>query len=218
MQAFFLGIANGVTCLAFCAPVLIPIFMSGHQTPQKSWLLLAKFLFGRFLGYLVFGLLAWATNQLIILVGFYNALFFGSVYLGLAILMLINGIISIKNVSNKLPNHTECQISPRKLPAFLKNSPQLLPIGLGLLTGLNLCPPFLMAFANATFTPSLLDSLFFFTLFFVGTSLFFLPVPFLGLLNRKVSIQTIGNFVSILIAFYYFYSGFMQILGGFYLL
>ena len=36
MQGFLLGLANGTTCLAFCAPALIPFLMHEGQTVRQN--------------------------------------------------------------------------------------------------------------------------------------------------------------------------------------
>jgi len=105
-------------------------------------------------------------------------------------------------------------VTPRDLRSRLKNWPALFPVALGFFTGLNLCPPFLAAFANASYTGSLLASLLFFTAFFLGTSLFFVPIPFLGAFSHIQPLRIIGKYAAIIMALYYLYSGIMQIAGG----
>jgi hypothetical protein len=56
MQGFLLGLANGTTCLVFCAPALIPFVMHEGQTVRQNLVTLVKFLGGRMGGYLLFGL------------------------------------------------------------------------------------------------------------------------------------------------------------------
>ena len=36
MQGFFLGLANGTSCLAQCAPILIPYFLSAGGNAHKN--------------------------------------------------------------------------------------------------------------------------------------------------------------------------------------
>src|SRR4030042_1680787 len=65
--------------------------------------------------------------------------------------------------------------------------------GLGFLTGLNLCPPFLLAFTEAAKTGVLWRSVLFFAAFFVGTSVYILPLAILGLGRRVEALQYIGR-------------------------
>ncbi len=205
MQGFLLGLANGVTCLAYCAPVLIPFMLGEGQKTRQNWAVLGKFLGGRLGGYLLFGVLAWLASQLIFGPAAYRNLLFGAIYVVLAALLLVYGLL-------KAP--APCVGSIRGARAFLRRWPLLLPVGLGFLTGLNLCPPFLLAITSAAGAGSLAASLVFFLAFFVGTSVYFIPTAFVGLANRMSALQTVGKLAAVLIALYYLYSGIIYIAGG----
>jgi len=74
-----------------------------------------------------------------------------------------------------------------------------------LVTGLNLCPPFVAAGLRATQEPNLTGVLLFFTVFFLGTSVWFLPSVSLGLLRRFEAIAVVARFTLFLLAAYYGY-------------
>jgi sulfite exporter TauE/SafE len=224
MQGLLLGLANGTTCLAYCAPVLIPLFLGEGRRVRQNWSLLAQFLGGRLIGYLLFGLLAWTANQLLFKDAALREVLFGGIYVLLAGLLLIYGLNKVKGSGKQLqaehpapgsqPTFVGCPIPLKKLRPLLMHWPVLVPAMLGLLTGLNLCPPFLLAFANAVISPTLLDSLLFFITFFVGTAIFFLPVAFVGLIRNQVALQTVGKLTALIMAGYYLFSGIVQIYGG----
>lgn len=205
MQSFLLGLANGTTCLAYCAPVLIPFMLGKGQPTRRNWLLLAQFLGGRMGGYLLFGLLAWAAGQLIQPGEAWRGLVYGAAYLGLAGLLLFSTFV-------RTP--APCAGSAPRLRRWLRGAPALLPAALGFFTGLNLCPPFLLAFAGAAENASLAASLLFFLLFFIGTSLYFIPLPLVGLLSRHNDLRWIGKVAAALVAAYYLYSGLISLIGG----
>lgn len=92
--------------------------------------------------------------------------------------------------------------------------PTLLPLIIGFITGLNICPPFLLAFTRATATGSLLQSMLFFIMFFWGTSVYFLPVPLLGFLNRFSKLRTVGKFAVFIMAFFYLVIGIAMVVKG----
>jgi hypothetical protein len=71
-----------------------------------------------------------------------------------------------------------------------------------------------MAITGAASEGNLLESLFFFGAFFLGTSIFFLPIPFMGLLKRKEALQTIGKMAAGLIGVYYLGMGVLILVGG----
>ena len=60
IRGLLLGLAVGPTCLASCVPAMVPVLIGTDQGRRISGLLTAKFLAGRLIGYLLFGLLAWA--------------------------------------------------------------------------------------------------------------------------------------------------------------
>jgi Na+-driven multidrug efflux pump len=54
----------------------------------------------------------------------------------------------------------------------------------------------------------------FFAEFFVGTSLYFIPAPFLGSLGRYPAVRETGRLAALIVGVYYIYLGIMTILGG----
>lgn len=204
MQGFLLGLANGTTCLAYCVPVLIPFLLGEGRRTRQNWMLLAKFLGGRLVGYLLFGLLAFLAGQLLLSAGRYRNQLFGAATIALAALLAWYGLA-------KPP--TPCGGSFKGARLWLRRWPALLPLGLGFLTGLNLCPPFLMAITGAAGNGTLWGSLLFFGAFFVGTSLYFIPLPFLGAFHRSEALRIIGKMTALLMALYYLYSGVLMLLG-----
>ena len=72
---------------------------------------------------------------------------------------------------------------------------------------MNFCPPFLLAVTTAAEQTSLLQSVLFFLTFFLGTSRFLIPAPFLGLLRGVSALHVIGKMAAGLIGAYYFFIG-----------
>lgn len=237
MDGFLLGLANGITCVASCAPVMIPLFLGeGRRVKQNGWLL-AQFLLGRLLGYLLFGGLAWLMGRLIFQGTGPSGILFGAVYVLTGGLLLIYGLgefirlpqrfspvepAEAKSVgfdrlsqrSSLLNQHFGCPVPPRQVRRWLRFAPALFPLALGFLTGLNLCLPFIAAFTGAAGQASLLGSALFFAAFFAGTAVFFLPFPFIGTFQRAQGLRTIGKFAAIFVALYYLYTGAMTLMGG----
>lgn len=205
MEGFLLGLTSGGTCLAYCAPVLVPLMLGAGRSARGNGLLLAEFLFGRLGGYLLFGLLAWWTGQQILDDPVLRSVMFGSAYVILAALLLYFGLAGAP---------APCAlgvVAPRR---WLARRLALLPLGMGFITGLNLCPPFLLAFAGAAYSGSLAASLLLFAAFFIGTSIYMLPLPFLGAFHRHAAVAFIGKMAAVLMAVYYLYSGILTLLGG----
>jgi hypothetical protein len=76
-------------------------------------------------------------------------------------------------------------------------------VALGLLTGLNLCPPFVAAAVRAAQTHSLPAALGFFALFFAGTLVWFLPFVGIGAARRFTAVPVVARFTAGLVALYY---------------
>ncbi|MDY6877386.1 MAG: sulfite exporter TauE/SafE family protein [Chloroflexota bacterium] len=205
MQGFLLGLANGTTCLAFCAPALIPFLMHEGQTVRQNLVTLAKFLGGRLGGYTLFGLLAWATGSLLLRAANYQSLVIGAAYVGLAALLLVA-------VLRKKGPAGACAFEGAQ--AKLSRWPALLPVGMGFLAGLKVCPPLLLAFTEAASTGTLTGSLVLFLTFFLGTSIYFIPLSFLGAFTRVTALRIVGQFAAVIVALYYLYSGILLLAGG----
>ena len=205
MKGFLLGLSSGGTCLAYCAPLLVPLVLGAGRPVRGSGWLLAQFLIGRLGGYLLFGVFAWWTGQRILEDPLWRSLLFGSAYVLLAVLLLYFGLA-------KPP--VACTLGVVGVRKGLARRPFLLPLGMGFFTGLNLCPPFLLAFAGAAYSGSLAGSLLFFAAFFLGTTLYMIPLPFLGAFHRHSAVTWIGKTAAVLMAFYYLYSGILSFAGG----
>jgi sulfite exporter TauE/SafE len=206
MQGFLLGLANGTSCLALCAPVLIPFLLSEGDDVRHNLMTLLKFLAGRLGGYLLFGLLAWAVGGLLLEAGGYQALLIGGTYVGLSILLLVAVF------RKKRPAAGACVLSQAQ--ARFRRWPALIPVGMGLLAGLKVCPPLLLAFTDAASSGTLSGSLLLFATFFLGTSLYFLPLPLLGALTRLPDLRIVGKFAAVIVALYYLFSGVLLFAGG----
>jgi hypothetical protein len=186
--------------------VLIPYLLGEGKNTRHNTMVVMQFLLGRLLGYLCFALLAWMTGLVFLQNLGYRQVILGAVYIELAILLLIYSVFKPKK-------SCIASTSPAYLETIVTKWPVLLPICLGLLTGVNLCPPFLLIFTEAAYAESLGSSLGFFWMFFLGTSIYFSPILFLGLFNRFPQLQTVGKMTATLIALYYLYTGVMMI-GG----
>jgi len=155
MKGFLLGLANGTFCLMYCAPILVPYLLSEAKDVKRDFVTLLYFLIGRLLGYSVFAIIAWITSVVVNqnLAG--RTTILGVVYIALAILLIVYGFGNRElHCAGK-----STRILKKKINARYQ---ALLPATLGLLTGLNLCPPFLLAFFAAVDKNSLWHCLSFF--------------------------------------------------------
>jgi len=206
IQGFLLGLANGTTCLVFCIPVLVPFLLGEGKSVPNNLVTLSKFLGGRLGGYLLFGLLAWATGNFLSGAAGLQIPAYAIAYIGLAILLLTVGLRA------PAPPASACVV--KSAPAALRRWPALLPFGMGFLAGLKICPPMLLAFTGAANSGSLLGSLLLFLAFFLGTSIYFIPLSFLGAFARLPDLRIVGRFAAVIVALYYLFSGILMFAGG----
>jgi len=207
MQGLLLGLANGTVCVAYCAPVLVPYLLGEGRSIATNFVVLSEFLLGRLSGYLLFSVMAWLTHRLLLENPSHRELILGAVYIVLSCMLVTYGF-------SKPAKECAADRTRSLLPQLLTRNPATLPLVLGFLTGLNLCPPFLLAFTGAAASMSLAQSVLFFAFFFVGTSVYFIPAPLVGSFRRVGGLRTVGKLAGVVVAVYYFYLGIVMFGGG----
>jgi hypothetical protein len=203
-EGFLLGLASGGVCLAYCAPVLVPYLLGEGGSARSSGISIGGFLGGRLLGYLAFAVLAWLTHFAVV-----DNLPHHEIVLGIATIVLALLLIAYAFAGRR--RHCRANAISRRFP--LQN-PLLMPGLLGLMTGVNVCPPFLMAFGNAAQFATLRQSLLFFAAFFVGTSVYVAPLPLVGMVGRHEVVKTVGRLASGVVGLFYLYSGVASVAAG----
>jgi len=206
MQGFLLGLSSGAVCTAYCAPVLVPYLLGEKQDVARNVMALMQFLTGRLLGYLAVGFLAWGIDRSILQNFSFRQFIMGSAYI------ILSGLLIHYSFSK---GGKTCPAAPGNglLQKVRDAWPFLFPFIMGLATAVNLCPPFLLAVAGAMGEGTLLKSTLFLFMFFLGTSVFLIPVVFVGMLRRFHALHVIGKMAAGLIGVYYLYSG-AVIIGG----
>ena len=177
-RALALGLSTGFFCLGSCVPVLMPLFASSEKFGLKSHMKgLGIFLAGRLLGYSLFGAASYAVGQSLE----------GQDTVLTALLplgdVLLGGLMLAHATVCRLPHLAPCRASERW---YAKHN---LLFAAGFFTGINLCPPFLLAVTQAMRGGSLVQSILFFVVFFLTTSLYLLPFVLSGLAARFTEIR-----------------------------
>ena len=183
----------------------------GRRGVLQNFLALIQFLLGKLLGYLAFAVVAWGIHASLPQDMIQRDLIIGSSYLILSGLLIFYSFLKA--------GHACPSAGGRKIENRLRDfRPSLLLLSfLGLATGLNLCPPLLLAIATAAEQATLLQSALFFITFFLGTSVFLIPAPFLGLLQGVPPLRdVIGKMAAGLIGAYYLFIGATMLAGGYY--
>jgi len=181
------GLAVGALCLSTCSCLLLPIFLSKKQNFRKSFFTFLYFSAGRLIAYVVFGAIAgWIGSQFSEFSWFNWLIAAGYLVAALLLLSYIN------------KNSHSCNLE-------LKSKKSTVPFLLGITTGLNFCPPFVLAATVAIKTQSpFWGSAYFFT-FFLGTSVYLFPLIFASALTRWDFWRRIGKLAGVVVAFIYIF-------------
>ena len=212
-DALALGLASGPACLAACGPVLVPSLLAGQSGIVANLRTIAVFLGARLLGYLLFALVAWEVGALASMLIKPHPHLVGGVYVLMAGVLAWYAYAVRRNCAGAcLPSKLvtidgtiDKSGSGRKGMAGVA--------ALGFLTGLNFCPPFVVAGIRAAELGSLPGALLFFAFFFVGTSIWFVPIAGLGCVVRNQALITVARMTMGLVALYYLALGLYMLLG-----
>ena len=206
-EAMALGLASGPACVASCGPVLVPSSLAEGAGLRLNVRYLSAFLGMRFLGYLVFAAFAWEVGTLVSLASGVRSLVFGTVHVLLAGVLLCYAYAAGRSCVHACAGSELVNIGvagKHGVPGAAV---------LGFLTGVSLCPPFVAAAVRVAELDSLAAALFFFTVFFAGTSVWFVPFVGLGCVRRNEAVTTVARMAMVLVAFYYAYLGLMMLIG-----
>jgi sulfite exporter TauE/SafE len=206
-EALVLGLASGPACVASCGPVLIPSLLAEQPGWRLNLRYLGTFLSTRLLGYMVFAAVAWEVGTLFSLrsgaKGITPALV--NLLMAVALLWYARSVGRPCAKSCAQPGLvTLGATEKRRIPGAAV---------FGFLTGVSLCPPFIAAGVRAAELGSMAAALLFFAVFFIGTSVWFVPFVGLACVRRNEAVITVARMTMELIACYYAYLGILLLAG-----
>jgi hypothetical protein len=171
-EGFLLGLSTGFYCLSACLPLLAPYLLAEGKAAWKfNFYIFLQFLGGRFAAYMLFALLASLAGK----AGQYAlpAWLLPASMAACGLLMVFLAVARVSGLSGPC-------ILKKDLSPFFKR----LPLALGFVTGINICPPFAAGFLRLMEMADVLKGFAYFGGFFSATSLFISPVllgtPWLG--------------------------------------
>jgi sulfite exporter TauE/SafE len=151
---------------------------------------------GRFIAYMIFGALAgWLGSHIPFT---QRTLFTGLSYILLSAFLVLN---TVRTHRHEKHCHVSGWMNITK-SAFV----------LGIISGLNFCPSFLMAMTKAIDLGGAVSGVLLFLGFFVGTTLYIIPLGFTGLLSTLGPIKRIVRYLSIIIAAWFIWQGIANLL------
>lgn len=201
-ESFILGLSSGSACLVTCGIVMFPYLMSGSAGVKKIAADLSVFMFTRLLTYFLLATLAWFFGQAV----FTNRLMInivpGILYIVFAAMLIW---YSIGRNRKK-----EC---PAKIVTTATDK-MLIPVFLGVVNSLGFCPALLIILTKGATQSTILQSYMAFLSFFIGSSLWFLPLPLAGKIRKKKVIETIGILATGLAGTIFIIKGITILIGG----
>jgi sulfite exporter TauE/SafE len=188
LSALALGLSTGVSCILTCAPFYVPYLIAEDRKMKINLWEFTNLMIGRLIGYVAIGAIFGYLGQILEL----KQLNFISL-ISLAILSFIIILYSLNLFQLKLPKFCAYSFSKVKPPFFI-----------GLLTGLNLCPPFLLSLNYVFILGSTTKGIIFFLFFFLATNLYFIPLIFLGKLARLAEFKKLAHLTLIIVSLIFF--------------
>ena len=168
LEPLLAGLSAGLFCCASCVPVLAPVFAAEHRSASATFQVWLQFLIGRLAGYLLFGAaIGWLGER-------FDAAWLTRI--SAAAMVVLSLVLIFYAVGFRKPAWSLCAAGTRR--------GQATPVLLGFLMGANACPPFLMSIAYVFTLHSLAKGVVYFFVFFCATSLYLIPLLFVGLLGR----------------------------------
>lgn len=192
------GLSTGIYCFTYCIPFIAPHMVSEDRSRKENIRTIIRFISGRFIGYLVFGGVVGYLGEKI-----------DSRILDIAVTLSL-AMLSIVVILNSLR-----LLSPERLSFCRATSATTM----GFFMGINVCPPFLMSLSFVYSLHDLVSGIVYFIIFFAGTSLYFLPLFFLGPLGGSHAFRFAGRISAVLVGIIFLvYSswklwGFMALTG-----
>ena len=194
LEPLLAGFSAGLFCCAACVPVLAPVFAAESRSAGANVRLWAQFLFGRLAGYLLFGAaIGWLGER-------FDAAWYTRIS---AAAMIVFSLLLISYaVGFRKPARSFCAAGTRR--------GQAMPVLLGFLMGANACPPFLMSVAYVFTLHSLAKGLVYFLVFFCATTVYLIPLPFVGLLGRMKEFRWAARVSALAVGILYLVYGMMK--------
>lgn len=197
IQPFLLGLSVGIFCFTYCVPFIAPYIVSEQRKLKQNFVEVLKFISGRFGGYVVFGAVFGylgekinnSTVNLILILSL----------ISLSLLLIIYALGFLK------PKWSWCSGK-----IFREKGPLLM----GFFMGINICPPFLISLAYVFTLHSVVKGIIYFIMFFFGTSLYLLPLVFLGLLGKMKEFRLIARISALIVGVIFLIYGIYYISRG----
>jgi hypothetical protein len=201
-DSLILGLSSGSACLATCGMVMFPYLMAGSAGVRRIAIDLSLFLMTRFVVYFFLATIAWYFGQALFRNPIVRNIVPGILYIVFAIMLVWYSISKHHN--------RDC---PAKIVKTVNNH-KLIPILLGLVNSLGFCPALFLILTKGAAEKTLVNSYIAFLAFFIGSSIWFIPLPLAGKIRKKEVLTTIGILATGLAGVIFMIKGLTNLIGG----
>lgn len=202
IDSLLLGLSSGSACLVTCGIVMFPYLMSGSAGLKRITVDLSVFLLTRFIVYFFLATGIWYFGKTLLSSPILRTYVSGIFYIVFAVMLIWYSIG--KNKERNCPVRIVKTVEDNKLVPFM----------LGIVNSLGFCPALLLMVTKGVSETSLATCYLSFLSFFVGSSIWFFPLPFLGRLKRREVIQTVGILATGLAGVIFIVKGLTILIGG----
>lgn len=189
-----LGLSSGLYCLGACAPILVPYLLSEDRGKLKGNVrVLVEYSSGRLVAYLIFGFIVGMIGQKA--QSPFEKSLIGVAIIASAVVILMYGFV--KN----FPMLDVCRILSPKIAS------KKIPWVFGFLTGINICPPFVMAITYTLELGGVWKAILSFFAFFIGTTIYLIPLTFTGYLVKFEKVRMAAQIASVIAGVWFLFYG-----------
>ena len=188
----------GLFCTTSCLPFIAPYLVAEQRDARATAGTLFQFILGRLGGYILFGaVFGWLGERL---TGAAFNLF------TIVSLVLLSILLILYAVGLMKPSWSVCGMN--SWPG------RRIPLVMGFLMGVNICPPFLLSVAYVFTLHSMFKGIVYFLVFFAATTLYFLPLFFLGFLSKLNEFRAVARVSAVLVGLLFMAYGIYAISRG----
>lgn len=201
-ESLLIGLSTSASCVATCGNVVLGIIMANRQGVGRSFALLGAFMCGRLAVYAVIAAVVAVVSAGVGSIGACT-MAVGQILLGLLMLLYAVGRTWRLCVGHR---------ASRRLYVLCRGRVAAIAAVAGLLSALNICPPMLSLIGSSVGVGHVVER---FVLFFIGSSVLFLLMPFIGAVRNKDAVGTIGRAIAAIVAIIFIFKGFVTLFYNF---
>lgn len=185
-----------------CGLVMFPYLIAGSAGVRQITIDISLFLLTRFIVYFLMATIAWNVGQALFSNHIVRNIVPGILYIVFAVMLVWYSVGRNKN--------TAC---PAKIVTAVNNK-KLIPVFLGIVNSLGFCPALFIMVTKSAAQESVSQSYLAFLAFFIGSSLWFLPLPLTGKMRKGEAVRTIALLATGLAGIIYMIKGITNLIGG----